>query len=106
MYRSPRPWLPPLLVIVVSLLLRFLLILYYWPEVFDTSYSWYSDDYKYHFFKDIYIKVYTKVGPYSFGMWAAYLHFYNKNYDFAKGWRKVIIEWLCFIGYTFITIIN
>ena len=50
----------------------------------------------------MYVKTYARVGPYGFGMWAAYLHFYNKEYDFAAGRLKVIMEWLCFIGHTFI----
>jgi len=29
-------------------------------------------------------------------MYIAYLHVYNKAYDFAKG--QVFMEWLCFLG--------
>ena len=39
-------------------------------------------------------------------MWAAYMHLYNKDYDFTKGASKVFMEWFCFIGYTLISCVS
>ena len=50
MYRSSRPWFPPLLIICLSLLLRTILIFYYWPNAatdssaFDCEEWWHTTE--------------------------------------------------------------
>ena len=54
-----------------------------------------ADDDRLLYFQNLYMVPYTRISPYVFGMWIAYLHVNNQNYDFCKG--NGIKEWICFL---------
>lgn len=53
----------------------------------------------------IYTQTWTRMSPYGFGMYAAYIHLKDDDHSFFSR-SSIILEWLCFIVFAFLVPLN
>ena len=47
------------------------------------------------------------MAPYVYGMYSAYIHFKDKDHSFMTGdFKQVILEWIAFIFFVGLSIVN
>ena len=98
MYKSTKPWIYPLIIIVLSTLCRIMNFIHYFPGC-TTDDDYWKDISKFPLFQNVmYTTFYTRAMPYAIGMYVGYLHVYNPTYDFTKG--AAIKEWICLFCYS------
>ena len=84
MKRWNRPWILPVGVAAISMLLRVLVLTVYFPEgaAFDTRDETIESGKKQlMWFELMYVPMYVRVSGYAFGMWVGYLVEYNKTQE-------------------------
>jgi len=84
--KSAKVWKAPVALFVISTLCNALIILYNCPQILNNRSVWYGkekcEELKIEgcgtcdafYMPQLYIKTYTRMSPYAFGIWTAYLH--------------------------------